>query len=140
MRLFGANIVDHPDAPARVWPDVVIHFPWKLSLGAGCLVGPGCRIYNLGVVSIAAGANLSRHIHVCSGSHDFSRWDMQMQTSPIDIGKNVWIATDSFIGPGVKIGELSVVGARSVVISDLPAGMLCVGHPCKPLKPRPPIK
>jgi acetyltransferase-like isoleucine patch superfamily enzyme len=31
----------------------------------------------------------------------------------------------------VTIGRDSVVGAGSVVISDLPAGHLCVGNPCR---------
>jgi len=36
----------------------------------------------------------------------------------------------------VTVGELCVVGARSVVMRDLPARMICAGSPCRPLKPR----
>jgi putative colanic acid biosynthesis acetyltransferase WcaF len=100
------------------------------------MVGPRVIVYNLDRVTIGAGANLSRNIHVCAGSHDFDRWNMPLVTAPITIGDNVWIATDCFIGPGVNIGELSVVGARSVVVDDLPARKVCVGHPCRPVKDR----
>ena len=48
----------------------------------------------------------------------------------------MWIAADAFIGPGVTIGEDAVIGVRSVVLKDMPKGMVCVGHPCVPLKPR----
>jgi putative colanic acid biosynthesis acetyltransferase WcaF len=41
-----------------------------------------------------------------------------------------------FVGPGVRIGELCVVGARSVVVKDLPPRMVCAGNPCRPLKER----
>lgn len=137
LRLFGANIAPHDSFPARVWPDVDIYYPWLLSLGPGSIIGPGCRIYNLAQVDLAPGANLSRHVHVCAGSHDFSRWEMPLITAPIGFEANVWVATDCFIGPGVTIGTQSVVGARSVVMKSLPPKMLCWGHPCRPVAPRP---
>ena len=58
-------------------------------------------------------------------------------TAPIVIGENVWLAADVFVGPGVTIGELAVVGARSVVVRDLPARKICVGNPCRAAKDRP---
>ncbi|HUG11069.1 MAG TPA: colanic acid biosynthesis acetyltransferase WcaF [Opitutaceae bacterium] len=134
LSVFGAKI-DEPST-VRVFPNARIHFPWKLELRRNCMVGPGVLIYNLDRVTIGAGANLSRNIHVCAGSHDFNRWSMPLVTAPIAIGDNVWIATDCFIGPGVTIGELCVVGARSVVVDDLPARKICVGHPCRPVKDR----
>jgi len=92
------------------------------------------------MVTLEDGANLSRHIHICAGSHDLERWEMPLITVPITIGRNSWVGTDCFIGPGVTIGEECVIGARSVVVGDQKARMICVGHPCKPLKPRPPIR
>jgi acetyltransferase-like isoleucine patch superfamily enzyme len=38
------------------------------------------------------------------------------------------------IMPGVQIGEDSVVGAASLVLSDVPAGMVVAGHPARPIK------
>ncbi|RYF46866.1 MAG: putative colanic acid biosynthesis acetyltransferase, partial [Cytophagaceae bacterium] len=49
---------------------------------------------------------------------------------------NAWVAAEVFIHPGVTIGNGCVIGARSVVVSDMPQWMVCTGHPCKPLKPR----
>lgn len=135
LRCFGATL--DPRGGIRVFPSARIYFPWKLRLGAHCLIGPDVRIYNLDTVTIGAGANLSRHIHLCAGSHDFLRWDMPLITAPVTIGANVWITADVFVGPGVTIGELAVVGARSVVLEDLPARQICVGHPCRAVKERP---
>ena len=137
LGLFGATI-DEP-ATVRVFPSARVHFPWKLELHRHCMVGPNVRLYNLADVTIGAGANLSRNIHVCAGTHDFNQWKMPLVTAPVHIGENVWIATDCFIGPGVRIGDFSVVGARSVVIDSLPAGKICVGHPCRPVKDRSPL-
>lgn len=137
LRFFGAEIIDQVEAPARVSASAKIYFPWNLTLKMGCLIGPDCLVYNLARITLHEGVNISRNVHLCTGSHDFSRWEMPLTTAPIEIGKNVWIATDCFVGPGVSIGEESVVGARSVVIKNLPTRMICVGHPCIPLKKRP---
>lgn len=137
LRIFGATVHPHSSFLARVWPSADIYYPWRLELGAGSIIGPGCRIYNLAQVTLEAGANLSRHIHLCAGSHDFSRWDMPLLASPITLSTNCWVGTDCFIGPGVTIGRQSVIGARSVVMTSQPEGMICWGHPCRPVSPRP---
>jgi acetyltransferase-like isoleucine patch superfamily enzyme len=50
---------------------------------------------------------------------------------PIRIGKNVWIGFDSVVLPGVTIGEGSIVGARSVLDSDVPAYTIAAGNPAR---------
>jgi putative colanic acid biosynthesis acetyltransferase WcaF len=62
---------------------------------------------------------------------------MPLVARPIAIGDNSWLAAEVFVGPGVTIGALCVVGARSVVVRDLPPGTVCAGNPCRVLKPRP---
>jgi putative colanic acid biosynthesis acetyltransferase WcaF len=62
---------------------------------------------------------------------------MPLVARPIVIGENAWLGADVFVGPGVSIGELCVVGARSVVVKDLPARTVCAGNPCRVLKVRP---
>lgn len=135
LRLFGADI----PAPSQVvvFPTAKIFFPWKLRLAPRSMVGREVIIYNLATVTFDYGANVSQRVHLCAGSHDFLRWSMPLVTAPITIGINAWVAAEVFIGPGVTIGELAVIGARSVVIKDQPPRMICAGHPCRPLKPRP---
>ena len=40
------------------------------------------------------------------------------------------------MGPGVVIGDNTVVGARSSVFTDLPANKVCFGTPAKPIRDR----
>lgn len=140
LRSFGARIDDRAGPAARVFPSATIHFPWKLELGAGVLVGPGVNIYNLGPVRLETGVNISQRTHLCSGTHDFSQWSLPLLTAPIHVGAHTWIAAECFVGPGVSIGELAVIGARSVVVKDQPARMVCAGNPCRPRKPRPDLR
>ncbi|MFM6204856.1 MAG: colanic acid biosynthesis acetyltransferase WcaF, partial [Planktothrix sp.] len=48
-----------------------------------------------------------------------------------------WVATDCFVGPGVKIGTNAVIGARSSVFKSMPSGQVCMGSPCRPCYSRP---
>ena len=50
---------------------------------------------------------------------------------PIHIGPNVWIGFDSCVLPGVTIGRGAVVGARSVVTSDVPPYSVVAGNPAR---------
>lgn len=54
---------------------------------------------------------------------------------PIKVGSNVWIGGNVCVMPGVTIGDGAVIGGGSVVTKDIPAGMLAVGNPCKPVRP-----
>jgi acetyltransferase-like isoleucine patch superfamily enzyme len=53
---------------------------------------------------------------------------------PIRIGRNVWIGFDACVLPGVNIGEGSVIGARSVVIEDVPPYSVAVGNPARVIR------
>lgn len=134
LAAFGANIAS-PET-VQVYPTARIMFPDRLTLAAHTVVGPHVNLYNLGHITLARGATISQHAHLCAGTHDYLQWSMPLVTGPITIGENAWLGADVFVGPGVTIGELTVIGARSVVVRDQPPRMVCAGHPCRPLKPR----
>jgi putative colanic acid biosynthesis acetyltransferase WcaF len=48
---------------------------------------------------------------------------------PIEIGCGAWVCADAFIGPGVRVGEHAIVGARAVAVRDVPAATVVVGNP-----------
>ncbi len=50
------------------------------------------------------------------------------------IEDGVWIGNSAIILPGVRIGKKSIIGAGSVVSSDIPSYSLAVGVPAKVIK------
>ncbi|BAQ61190.1 chloramphenicol acetyltransferase [Geminocystis sp. NIES-3708] len=52
------------------------------------------------------------------------------------IGNDVWIAMNSLILSGVKIGDGAVIGANSVVCRDVPPYTIVAGNPAKKIKTR----
>jgi len=134
LKWFGADI-PRPDQVV-IFPSARIVFPRKLRLAPRSMVAPRVRLYNLAPVSLEYGANLSQDCHLCAGTHDYRRWSMPLVARPITIGANAWLGAEVFVGPGVTVGELCVVGARSVVVKDLPPRQVCVGNPCRPVRER----
>jgi acetyltransferase-like isoleucine patch superfamily enzyme len=53
---------------------------------------------------------------------------------PIRLEPNVWIGFDCCVLPGVTIGEGSIVGARSVVTSDIPPFTIAAGNPARVIR------
>jgi putative colanic acid biosynthesis acetyltransferase WcaF len=136
LRLFGADI-PRPGSVV-IFPTATVTFPSKLALAPHAMVGPRVAVYNLARIALHRGANVSQNCHLCAGTHDYGRWSMPLVAKPIDIGENAWVGADVFVGPGARIGELCVVGARSVVVGDLPPRTVCAGNPCRVLKDRTP--
>jgi acetyltransferase-like isoleucine patch superfamily enzyme len=62
-------------------------------------------------------------------SHAFT--DPSAPARPIRLEDNVWLGFDVCVLPGVTIGEGSVVGARSVVCSDVPPYTVVAGNPAR---------
>ena len=52
----------------------------------------------------------------------------------VHIGEGVWVGAGAVILPGVTIGENTVIGAGSVVTKDIPANVVAVGNPCRPIR------
>jgi acetyltransferase-like isoleucine patch superfamily enzyme len=59
------------------------------------------------------------------------RFDADAPVRPLRLADNVWLGFDSCVFPGVQIGEGSVVGARSVVIEDVPPYTVVAGNPAR---------
>jgi maltose O-acetyltransferase len=58
---------------------------------------------------------------------------------PIAIGDDVWIGGGAIVLPGITIGDRAVIGAGSVVAKDIPADVVAVGNPCRPVHQLEPI-
>lgn len=132
LRLFGAQI----GKGVSLRPTVNIEVPWMVQLDDDCTVGDYAILYSLGKIRIGKRSIISQYAHLCAGTHDYADHTFKLLRTPIHIGDDVWIGADAFIGPGVSVGDLSVVGARSSTYKSLGERAVFVGNPAKPLKER----
>ena len=90
----------------------------KIKIGKKCFIGPNCGFYTA--------------VHPLAVEPRNEGLEM---AKPITLGDNIWIGADVSIMPGVNIGEGSVIGAKSLVSKDIPAGVMAFGNPCRVVKP-----
>jgi len=132
LKAFGAKLPLNCGISASTW--VVI--PWNLSMGEYSSLGPHVTVYNLGKISIGKNTVISQEAYLCAGTHDYTDPAMPLIKSQITIGDSVWICAGAFIGPGVTIGDGSVVGARAVVVKDVEPWTVVAGNPARFIKQR----
>ena len=66
--------------------------------------------------------------------HPVERANAICLNKPIHIGNRVWLSGDVKVVGGVKIGDDSIIGAGSVVIHDIPSGVIAAGNPCRVIR------
>lgn len=132
LRAFGAMV----GRGVVIRPTVTVTYPWKVRIGDFAWVGDDAVLYSLGEIEIGAHAVVSQSSYLCAADHDYTQVDFPIRSRKIIIGAQAWVAADVFVAPGVTIGEGAVIGARSSVFKDMPAGMVCFGYPCVPVKKR----
>jgi len=132
LRLFGAKI----GKDVIIRPSVTITYPWKVSIGDYSWIGDNVELYSLGEIEIGSNVVISQKSYLCAASHDYDKEDFPIWAKKIAIEDECWLATDVYVAPGVTVGKGTVVGARSSVFKDLPAGKVCVGSPAVVIKDR----
>lgn len=130
LNLFGAEI----DNTAIIYSSAKIWAPWNLKVGAYSTIGPNVDCYNQGQISIGDNCVISQKTFLCASSHDYRHSSFPLILCPITIYNGVWVAADSFIGPGVTIHNNVIVGARSAVFKDCEANSVYGGNPAVFLK------
>lgn len=93
----------------------------------------------IGPVKIGNGIMFAQNIVVSGLNHSYqdismSIHDQPVTTAEIIIEDEAWIAANSVIVAGVKIGKHSVVAAGSVITKDVPPYSIAAGNPARLIK------
>ena len=102
----------------------------------GATIADDVEVYSVAPVTIGERTTISQFSHLCAATHDFEHPHFPLMPKPISIGADCWVAADVFVGPGVSIGNRTVVGARSSVFRDLPPGIIAAGTPAREIRRR----
>lgn len=112
-------------------PRVNIHFPWKLTMGDYCSVGDGADLLNMEPITMGDHVTIGHQAYLAAGSHDPRSKTFAYANKPIVIESGAWVATRAFVGPGVTVGENSVVGANATVMKSVPPDSFVAGPPAQ---------
>lgn len=132
LRAFGADIA----RGARIHASVSVWHPANLTVGANALIGPGARLYNQGHITIGPRTVISQRAHICASTHDVNDPLFQLLLRPVTIGAQCWVAAEAFVGPGVTMGDRSVLAARGALFRSIEDDAIYSGNPAQFLKMR----
>src|SRR6266446_5801487 len=125
--LFGAKIGNH----VLIRPGVRVTYPWNLTIGDHVWIGDNAILYSVAEISIGSHSCISQESYLCAGTHDYREASFPFVSAPIRIAEECWIAARVFIGPGVEVGHAAVIGAGSIVTTNVDAETIVVGNPAK---------
>lgn len=118
---------------------VTHHYEW---IGDRLIIGKFCQIA-AGVEFVMNGANHQMNAVSTFPFYTLDGWnaappaaaDMPYRGDTV-IGNDVWIGQNAVILPGVHIGDGAIIGANSIVGSDVPPYTVVAGNPAKALRRR----
>jgi maltose O-acetyltransferase len=119
---------------SEIRPPLWCDYGYQTFVGARCFANWGLVSLDVATVTVGDDVQLGPNVQLLTATHPLDpgpRRDKWESARPIVIGDNVWLGGGVIVCPGVKIGADTVVGAGSVVVRDLPAGVLAVGSPAR---------
>lgn len=131
LRRFGARLKF-----ARFHPSVQVWAPWKLEAGEHVYVDIGVNLYNAFGLTLGDRVVISQGTFLCTATHDYTEPTYPLTGRPIVVEDDVWVAAEAFVAPGVRLGRGVVVGARAVVVKEVPPWTVVAGNPAKVIKER----
>lgn len=114
--LFGT-----PKHPLTIGNDFFIGVQCYLNGVAGITIGDRVTIAHGCMLFTDSGPNTSPLLQK----------DFPITAAPITIGNDVWLGAHATVMPGVTIGDHCVIGANSVIKTDIPAHSVVAGSPAR---------
>jgi acetyltransferase-like isoleucine patch superfamily enzyme len=130
----GANTLFEPG----VW--ITAPAPARVRIGAGTFLNLGVMVAAMELVEIGEHCMFANGCFITDADHKFDdphrpiTWQGFQSKGPTRVGDNVWCGANVVVTSGVTVGDRCVIGANSVVRSDLPAYSIAVGAPARVIK------
>ena len=117
-----------------ILPRLQCDYGAQIAVGAGCFINYDAILLDCASITIGDRVSIGPRAQLVTALHPVDDYQARRtgweSAAPIVLGDNVWLAAGVIVCPGVTIGANSVIGAGSVVIGDIPAGVLAAGNPC----------
>lgn len=135
VEIFSELTGNKVDSSFMCFPPFYTDFGKNIKIGKNVFLNTGCSFQDRGGINIGDGALIGMNVTIATLNHGLPlETRSTTYSSPVVIGKNVWIGSNATILPGVTIGDNSVVAAGAVVTKDVPENTVVVGVPAKAVK------
>ncbi|MFG3243363.1 sugar O-acetyltransferase [Streptomyces sp. NPDC048157] len=120
-----------------VRPPLAVDYGSNITIGAHTFINFNLTALDVARIVIGEHCQIGPNVQLLTPTHPVEpqpRRDKLEAARPITIGDNVWLGGGVIVCPGVTIGENSVIGAGAVVVKDIPADVVAVGNPARPVR------
>ncbi|WP_329275828.1 sugar O-acetyltransferase [Streptomyces sp. NBC_00691] len=120
-----------------VRPPLHVDYGSNITIGARTFVNYNLTALDVAAITIGEDCQIGPNVQLLTPTHPLEpqpRRDKLEAARPITLGDNVWLGGGVIVCPGVTIGDNSVVGAGAVVTRDIPANVVAVGNPARPVR------
>ncbi|WP_435302709.1 sugar O-acetyltransferase [Ligilactobacillus cholophilus] len=130
------NLFHHVGTDLYIEPNFNCQFGFNIDLGNEVFLNHDCTLQDFAPIIIGNQANIAPRVgfYTASAVPQKNRSQHAMIAKPIILQDNVWIGGNAVILGGVTIGKNSIIGAGSVVNTDIPANSIAVGNPAKVIR------
>ncbi len=125
-----------------IYPGVMFWGDGPIVIGDNVDIGKDTVIYASkdGGVTIGNNTSIAAQCYIIDMDHGFkAEAFISSQPNSVEkviIGEDVWLAANVTVLKGSKIGNGTVIGAKSLVKGDIPENAIAIGIPAKVLKYR----
>jgi acetyltransferase-like isoleucine patch superfamily enzyme len=117
---------------------IYFRYPRKIEIGNNVEINRGFHAYPSfftpnAYIRIGNNVIIAPNVHIYGAGQDPNNVTNHIAKN-IVIGDHSYIGADSIIRYGVEIGSNCIVGAGSVVVSDVPQGSVVAGNPARTIQ------
>lgn len=85
-------------------------------------------------VLLASNVTILDNLHGYDTPYEPYKYQPLQRIAPVEVKRGCWIGQNAVILPGVTVGEMSIIGANSVVTGSIPDRCIAVGAPARIIK------
>lgn len=102
-----------------------------LEIGDSVSIGFRCLLDSRGGLSIGDRTVIASDTQIITAAHEVQSPTFAAYMQPVSIGSYVWLASRVTVLPGVSIGDRAVIGACSLVRTDIGESLIAAGIPAR---------
>ena len=133
--IYPSSVMRHPESQTDVQ-----RFNPRITIGNRVTSTGTLTIAAMQEVTIEEDVMFAANVLISDGMHGFEnanepyKYQKMWKIAPVLVKRGCWIGQNVVIMPGVTVGELSIVGANSVVTKSIPDRCIAVGTPARVVK------
>ena len=135
-RMLADHLFDECGDGCRFFKGITVTYGHNVSIGDNVVVHDDVHLDDRGKLTVGDRVSVSDGVHLYSHDHDIVD-QTEVDNYHTIVEDDARITFDAMVRAGCRVGENSIVGARSVVQSDVPPHHVVVGQPAKSVRIKP---